>query len=330
MAFVGVDVSKRRFDVAWLRDAENDKVKTRVFDNTPDGFERFGQWLEKHTGQSIRECHVMMEATGIYHEALAYWLYEAGSRVYVKNPAHVRAFAKSWGRRSKNDRKDSVIIARFLESRRHRQWQPEPPEVRQLKALLSRLHALSDDIVREENRLEKARIQNASKIVSDSIRSMIRQLKAERERLVEQIDDHFDQHPKLNQDRKRLETIPGIGPALSREIIAIIRSRDFKKARELAAFVGTVPIYEDSGDTVRGASRLNKIGPGHFRAKLYMATVVAKQHNPSVKAHYERMRARGKAPMSALGAAMRKLVHIAFGVVKNQCDYQPEGALKTA
>lgn len=323
---VGIDVSKNKLDVCWLRDPNTLKIKTRKFDNRKQDFKRLIRWLSEQTGERPEAIEVMMEATSVYHEALAYALYEAGIVVYVANPHRVSEFSKSLGRRSKTDKRDSVVLARFLDSRAHRPWQPEPAEVRRLKALLRRLEALETDIRREHNRWEKADIQDASETVKESIDAVIKALEQERQRLIRQIDDHFDDHPGLKKDRQRLETIPGIGRVLSAQLTAMLRSRDFRRASEPAAFIGLIPVFHQSGSSVYKRPVMSKTGAGWLRAKLYMGAIVAIQHNRQVRAHYERLVARGKAKMSALGAAMRKLVQMAFGVLKNQSDYDPQWA----
>lgn len=327
MTQIGIDVSKKKLDVCWLRDVQKVKVKNRVFANSPAGFDGLIQWLATQTQAAPDALEVMMEATGIYHEALAYALYEQGIRVYVANPHRVSEFAKSFGKRSKTDRKDSVVLARFLASRDdHQHWQPEPTEVRYLKALLARLHALETDIRREHNRLEKAEIQNASARVERSIRTMTASLGQERTSLEQEIDDHIDRHPNLKGDRKLLQSIPGIGRVLSAELMAMLRSRDFRSAGQSAAFIGLVPIMHASGTSVEKHPRLSKAGSGRLRAKIYMGAIVAVRYNHAIRAQYERLTARGKSKMSALGAAMRKLVQMAYGVLKHQTSYQPHGA----
>lgn len=322
---IGIDVSKQKLDVAWLRDPEAGKVKTRVFPNTPEGFTALREWLVKTTGAQPTEIGVMMEATGVYHDALAYALYEAGMTVFVANPQHVHSFRDSFGKRSKTDKKDSVALARFLHGRSHKPWQPEPAEVRALKALLGRLHALETDLQREQNRLEKASIQRAAE-VEESIRKMLDALEAERKRLCQQIDDHFDNHPGLKSDKQLLESIPGIGTVLARELTVMLRSRPFQSANQAAAYLGLVPRSEESGTSVKRPPRLSKVGPARLRAKLYMGAVVATRYNPLIQHLYERLLARGKAKMSALGAAMKKLVQIAYGVLKHQRKYDPQWA----
>ena len=331
MAHIGIDVSKAKLDCLWVRDLEQGKVKTKVFKNQPDAFPGLLHWLQQNTGESVDQLHVYLEATGIYHEPLAHWLYEQGVSVYVLNPAQVRYHAQGMGVRSKTDRKDSMMLARYGIERSPEPWQPEPPEVRELKRLLGRLDALEADIQREQNRLEKAQF-NGDSLAVESITNVLNALNEEHERLRQSIDDHFDRNEHLKQDRALLETIPGIGKVLSPYLTAAIRSRDFASARQVAAFFGLVPVEEESGTSVRKRPRLSKAGSAKLRQKLYMGAVVAAQHNPDIRAQYRRLCQRGKAKMAAIGAAMRKLMHIAYGVLKSQTVYQPqaENALKGA
>ena len=135
-------------------------------------------------------------------------------------------------------------------------------------------------------------------------------MSAERRRLIELIEEHIDRYPDLKADRERLKSIPGVGPVMARYMMALLRSHAFGSASQAAAYLGLVPIHRESGSKAS------------LRAKLYMAAVVAIQHNPDIQAHYQRLLRKGKTKMAALVAAMRKLVHICFGVLKHQTPYQ--------
>ena len=320
---IGIDVSKATRDVLWLRDVNAMKVKSKKLGNTVQGHQDLLAWAQKPTGLAVGKLRFVLEATGIYHEALTYALHEAGAEVVVLNPAQVRAYAKSLGVHTKNDHKDSMVLARFGASQPCRCWQPEPTEVRQLRALLSRLQALQDDLQRETNRREKVQRAVGSAQVEPSIERRIERLEQEARRLNQPIDDHFDHPPQLQQDRQRLQTIPGIGSVLSRHLVATYHSRRFSKASQMAAYMGLVPIQAQSGSSVNQPARLSKVGPAHLRAKLYRPAIVASRDNAHAKALYERLVAAGKAKKAALGAVMRKLVHIAFGVLKHQHSYVP-------
>jgi hypothetical protein len=148
-------------------------------------------------------------------------------------------------------------------------------------------------------------------------------LKASRGELRRAIEAHMAGHLALQADLARLLTIPAVGPKTALRMLVLLRSREFDSAREAAAFLGLVPIEHQSGTSVRGRPKLSKAGNPRLRAGLYMVAVVATRLNPDVRAQHQRLLERGKSKMSALGAAMRKLVHICFGVLKSGGDYRP-------
>lgn len=320
---IGIDVSKAKLDVLWLKDKETLKTKTKVFSNDRSGHAELIAWLNTNVNRPFNEIHVVMEATGVYHEALAYCLFDHQLQVSVINPAHAGDFAKGLGVVHKTDKKDSWVLARYGAMIGPALWQPEPTAVRELKALIVRIEALEADLQREKNRLEKAQFKACSRIVMQSLQKMITELEAERARIEKVIDDHIDRHPDLKNDLRLLRSIPGIGPVVSRLMLSVIRSRQFNTASECAAFLGVIPKLRESG-MFRGRTTMSKKGSPQVRAKLYMAAIVASQYNPSIKAKKSRFLLKGKNKMQALGAAMRKLVHQCFGVLKHQTEYCPQ------
>ena len=328
MFFIGIDVSKKKLDVVVLLEPDTLKKRQKKVPNTPEGFQTLITWCQKQTGAAPGELHAVMEATGPYHEALAYALHEAGLVVSVVNPKAVKDFAKGLGIKAKNDAMDALTIARFGVLTQPRPWQPEPAEVRHLNALLKRVAAVETDLQRERNRLEKARLsQPRAASVIASLERGIAFLEAEQRRLQQTIDDHIARHPQLKKDRQHLLSIPGIGPVLAGLMVALLQSgHRFTSAAQFASYLGVIPTEHESGSSVRHRPHLSKLGPARVRAKLYMAAIVACHHNPDVRTFYERLLKRGKCKMAALGAAMRKLAHICFGVIKNQTDFQPQTA----
>ena len=328
MAFIGIDVSKEKLDVLWLRQSAPQKIKTRVFRNHRPLLHEVAAWLLKQTGDVPEQVHVVMEATSVYHENLAYALHDAGFQVYVANPARVKEFARSEGVLCKTDKKDSLVLALYAQEKHTRLtlWQPEAKEIRQLRSLMARLEALEKDLQREQNRQEKGLATDTSERVMASIEDMIAALKEEIRKLKEDINDHIDGHPTLKHDRALLMSIPGVAEVCSLQLLALLRSRSFACARESAAFIGVVPVHRESGSSLRGQSRISKAGRSSIRQKLYMAAVTACQYNPDIRALKQRMQAKGKAGMTIVVAAMRKLVHIAFGVLKHQQEYVPQAA----
>jgi len=327
MNIIGIDVSKNKLDCALINGSNHAKFKFKVVSNSEDGFIALIDWLSKHIKSTVPEYHFVMEATGVYHERCAEWLFNTDSKVSVVNPAHIKYYGKSLGVRSKNDKKDSVVLARYGLTQKPIAWEPEAPEIRILKALASRLDAIEKDILREKNRHEKSSINPCSDSVLDSIKMILAVLNEEKTNLERLIDLHINQYEYLQHNYALLLTIPGVGPVVSRYMLIVIGSRTFKSASQCAAYIGLVPIQNESGSSLRGRSRLSKAGNPVIRAKLYMAAISALQHNPDIKIQNQRLLKNGKSKMSALCAAMRKLVHICFGVIKHQRPYQVQANL---
>ncbi|MDW7774174.1 MAG: transposase, partial [Desulfobulbaceae bacterium] len=151
-------------------------------------------------------------------------------------------------------------------------------------------------------------------------------LNEEKDRLLKEINTHFGNHPKLREKRDLLLSIPGVGDKLAAQLLALFASKDFSRAPEVAAFLGLVPVEKQSGTSVIGRPRMSKSGNSQLRKALYMPAIVAIKYNPDVQALYQRLIKGGKTKMAAIGAAMRKLVHIAFGVYKNLTPYQPQNS----
>lgn len=323
MFVFGVDVSKRKLDVVWLRDAVSLRKRRKTFDNAPEAAEALMTWARQVAGCGPDQMQVILEPTSMYHETLALGLHRAGAWVSVVNPNKIRKYAEGIGMVHKTDAIDSLVLARYGVQAKPPRWQPEPEEIRHLKDLLHRLHTLEQDIQREQNRMEKAHASALLDVVTASIEQTLSFLQAEKKRIEQSIDDHIDQHPHLKQDRQLLQSIPGIGPTVSSYMVALLRAHTFDNANQAAAFIGLIPVLKQSGSSIKKRPRLSKQGSSVYRAKLYLPAIVSKQYNPDVKALYERLLLRGKSKMAAIGAAMRKLVVICYGVLKHQTPYQP-------
>lgn len=323
--FTGIDISKEKFDIGWLRDVTSGKKKTKVFKNIPAGHHQVAQWLLNNIKAPAEEIVIALEPTGVYHEALLYFLHERGFKVILVNSGKAKKYAESLDQVHKTDKLDAMMLAYYAYAQRHKLalWQPEPVEVRELKVMIRRLGALEKDLQREKNRQEATQVSLSSQKVIQSLEAMIATLEAEIKRLQQDIDDHIDRFPELKQNRELLESIKGIGPVMSRELVYLFAAKRFNSARQVAAYLGLIPKLRESGK-LKGRTMLSKSGSARIRAKLYMAAVCASTHNPDIRAQRRRLISTGKGKMQALGAAMRKLVQICFGVIKHQCEYQPQ------
>jgi len=154
-------------------------------------------------------------------------------------------------------------------------------------------------------------------------------LKEEIARIERLISDHIDRHPGLKNDLKLLESIDGVGKQIGLNMLAVLRGNEFTSAEQVAAYVGVAPVERRSGTSVHRRTKLSKMGSSSMRAKLYMGALTAISCNAHVKALYERLLLKGKAKMSAIGAAMRKQVHLCYGVLHTQQLYDKHYRIET-
>lgn len=321
MFYLGVDVAKAKLDCCLLPDEASGKRKTKVISNSRSGVADLLIWVAKQN-ISPKDLHVVMEGTGVYHEQAALALADAGVTVSIVNPAQVKDFGRGLAVRTKTDGVDSFVLARYGALLKPAAWIPPAPEARILQALLARRDAVAQDLQRERNRQEKACATETPTLILKSLEESIEFLDKQLTRLQKDIDAHIDKHSNLQKDMALLQSIPSVGPRVGGNMLSVMHSHDFGSAEQLAAYLGLVPVERQSGSSIMGRARLSKAGPARMRAVLYMAAIVATRCNPHVKAVYDRLLARGKPKMSALGAAMRKLVHLCFGVIKTGKPYQ--------
>ena len=311
---IGVDLAKAKFDAAALHDG---KYPSQVFPNTAAGFEHFRQWLERY-----EQPHVCLEATGSYWEALATFLVDQGIPVSVVNPAQIHAFGQAELSRTKNDKGDARLIARFCRAQQPPAWQPPPPAVRHLQALVRRL----DDLLKLQQ-MERNRQAVADACIQASLTTVLATLETEIAQIRPRIHDHIDQDPDLRQRRNLLDTIPGIGEATLAVLLACLGDiHRFDDAKQVVAFAGLCPTERQSGNT-QAPAHLSKTGDPLLRKALYLPAVVASRYNPVVRAFCERLKAKGKPGKVIICAAMRKLLTLAYGVLKSGRPFDPNFAL---
>lgn len=314
---LGIDIAKVKFNVCLLRC--NGKLKHKVFANSVVGFAELHEWLEK---LSVPQVHACLEATGTYGEALSHYLHDHGHSVSVMNPAAIKAFAASRLSRTKTDRVDAELIARFCLAHQPPAWTPPAPEVRELQALVRRLESLIEMRVAEENRLSAGLTVVA---VRTSVEETIAHLKDQIRRTEKLIRKHIDKHPGLKQQSELLNSIPGIADTTAALLLAEVPDiKLYRNARQVAAFAGLVPRERQSGSSVKGRVRLSKIGNARLRKALYFPAITALRCSPFFQHWAEGLRQRGKSKMSVIGAVMRKLLHIAYGVLKSGRPFDPE------
>lgn len=313
---LGIDIAKAKLDVA-LR-LPNGKFRSKVIPNNPQGFEALAVWL---TMRNANEgLHVCMEATGVYGEAVAEFLADAGHIVSIVNPAQIKAFGAASMVRTKTDKVDAKLIAEFCLAQRPEPWQAPSPAVRELRALVARRNALDAIRVQEHNRLLVANAE-----VQGNIQEHLDYLVKAIAEIEEAIRRKIDDDPTLKEQRELLDSIPGLGDKTIPVLLAYYGGPlRFHKAKEAAAFAGLDPRQHESGSSVRGKPRMSKIGHALLRKALYMPAMVTVTKTTWGRAFRDRLAASRKPPKVIIGAMMRKLVHVAFGVLKSGQPFKPE------
>ena len=234
-----------------------------------------------------------------------------------KPPALTEGFAQSELARNKTDKADAALLARFCAAMHPSVWTPPSLAYRQLRAMVERLQALKDMHQQEANRLEAHHASGETTVLAN-VKSHIAWLDKQIAKLQRDINDHIDGHPELKQDAALMASIPGIGEITVAKVLAYAGDlRRFANAKALAAFIGICPRQRQSGSSVKGRTMISRSGHAALRKALYMPGLVALRHNPILHVFGTRMKSNGLAPKAVVGAAMRKLVHLIYGVVKS-------------
>ena len=312
-SILGVDIAKKKFDVTLLI---NGKLKHKVFTNDEEGFEELELWLKK---QGANHVHVCLEASSTYGDELAAYMHDAGHSVSIVNPARIKGFAQSELMRTKNDKVDAGLIARFCLAMHPEPWTPAPPEMRQLQSLVRRVDALINMRTQELHRLG-----TAHKAIEHSIREHVAYLDTQIDVLKRQIADLIKNDPDLKAKKDLLKSIPGIGEATIAAILAELHMFErYDSVGKVVAFIGLAPRQFISGSSIKGKPRLSKVGHARLRKALYMPALVSIQCNPIIQVFYHRLKENGKNGKVVVCAIMRKLVHLIFGILKSGRPYDP-------
>lgn len=301
---LGIDVSKKTLDCCLISDGI---FYERKFENDSGGIAKLQTWLQENGADS--NLHCCCEATATYYEESA----KALSRRYkmsVVNPRTIKGFGTAVMNRSKTDRQDAKLIARYCQAMKPEQWQPLTSEHRQLQELVRYIAR-----TKRQRAAEQIKRQTAPDSLKPHIQSTIEHLTELLTRLEQDLKAHYRSHPEHDSRRKRLQTIDGIGENAAAVLCSVITDR-FTHAKQLVAYLGLDPKEHQSGTSVRGRTRISKIGKSDIRAALYMPALVAYRMGafPDFTA---RLEAKGKPPKVIIVAIMRKLAVIAFHLLKN-------------
>jgi transposase len=310
--FIGIDVAKAHLDVAVRSGPDAWQVK-----NEEAGIASLVARLQELAPELI-----VCEATGGYESALVAALAAAQLPIVVVNPRQVRDFAKAVGRLAKTDAIDASILALFAERVRPEPREIKSEEIEEFEALLTRRRQLIEMITAERNRSGITRAVAVKKRIQKHLSWLERELGT----IDHDLDQAIQDTPLWRAKEDLLRSVPGVGPILSRTLIAELPELGRLTHRQIAALVGVAPLNRDSG-TFRG-KRMVWGGRAPVRAVLFMGALVAKQHNPVIRAFYERLLEKGKPKKVALVACMRKLLMILNSMLRNGSRWDPHHSLQ--
>lgn len=309
--FLGIDVGKDRLELALLDHEE--RTHSKSVRNDGVGHRALLAWLGRFAAD-LGAVHACLEASGGYEEEAAVALLAAGLTVSVINPRRRAAYASVQLRRSKTDKADAALLARFCQRERPEPWAAPSEAARQLRRLTRALDALKRDRDRTRNRRGQTLSGPAGKALDAVLAAYAEQIGV----LERAVEAHLAEHPDLARSRDLLVSIPGVGAQTAATVIAELGDgAAFGSARSVAAYAGLVPQHHESGTSVRHRPRLSKAGNVRLRRALHWPAISAIGHNEAVRAFAEWLSARGKSTMSVIGASMRKLVQICYGVLKS-------------
>lgn len=316
-AWLGIDVGKDQLELCLL--SEGGSEHSRV-ENTRKGYNQIAHWLKKRRVEEVRVC---LEATGVYGLEVAQYLHDKGHWVSVVNPARVKGYAESQMRRSKTDKLDAAVIAAFCRALEPERWTPPEASWYELRAMVRHLEDLQQVRQQQVNRLEATTVVEIRQQLEAHIAFIDQQIGE----VKEQIKAHLHRHPDLKQQVTLLTSIPGIGDLTAWRLLAEIQAwQQFDDVRQVVAYVGLDPTRHESGRSVRGSRQISRQGCAALRAALYLPAVVAKKHNPILRSFAQRLESRGKLPKQIVVAVMRKLLHLAYGILRSGRPFDPHHA----
>jgi transposase len=320
--YVGIDIAAATFTASWMRLDGRPSTAT-TYSQSPLGFATLQEHLQA-TDVAPRATLIVLEATSTYWIALAVTLHAAGYAVSVVNPAKVHNYAKSLPRRSKTDQLDALLLTQFAAERRPDPWTPPPAIYHELRQRLMARDGLLEMRKQARNQLH-ALVQWP--IVVPAVQQQMEGVIASLDEQIRVLDEALAQVLATGAwaaSAVRLQSIPGIGALTAAWIlVTTVQFALCPTAEAAVGYAGLNPLEGSSGTSLQKRPTIGHGGNRRLRTALYLAAMSATQHNPVIKAFYERLRAAGKAPKVARCAAARKLLCLAWAVVTKEQMFDP-------
>lgn len=306
--YFGIDISKDVFDVY------SSKGEFWQFSNNVKGFRKFLKLLNEMS-------HCVMEATGYYHQQLAYFLREQGIKVSVENPLSIKRFAQMKLSKIKTDKADAKMICLYAERVNPKAWEGESKNRRECNQIIRLIDSYFKQSTALKNKIHGEKTlgipsQFVLQSLNRSLKMIEKEIKKLEDRLTELVKEDY-------QDLlTRIESISGIGRRTASMLIVLTDGfTRFERAAELCSFAGITPVIRESGSSIKGRARISKMGNRRLRKLLFMCSFTACQHNKACREIYERITAKGKSKKLALMAVCNKLLKQSFAIAKSGLIY---------
>ena len=324
---VGIDISKDKLQCRHgllKEDLGVDLKASKSLANKPSGFSLLQSWLEKHTQKYSLPLRIILEATGVYHESLVYFLKEHGYEVCVVLPKAAKHYAKSLSTKTKNDQIDAGLLARMGLERKLRPWEIPSEKLKTLKELTREVAQLKKERSRLKNQLHaKSHAYQSLRSSRSRIESRIELINQQLQNVEKEIDQLVEEDPALKEPLDRISKVEGLGRMT---ILTIIAETDgfalFTSLKQLTSFAGLDVIENQSGN-FKGKTRISKAGNARIRAAIYMPALCAARHNPALAQFYQRVLKSQKVKKQAVIAVARKLLGLIYTLWKSGQEYRP-------
>ena len=325
---VGFDVSKDNISVCFSQEETGKKfriVSSRTFSSTASGFRQMDAWVRRHANEGTA-LHLLMEATGVYYEELAYFLREKGYRVAVLLPNKAKAFAKSLNYKSKTDKIDAKVLAQMCLERDLEEWQPASEQWLKIKRLCRERAELLAEKTAVSNRLHAKEHSHQPDAQSlKRAKTLLKFLKKQIKEVEQAIENAVEADVQVKQKVDNVCTIKGVGVITAASVIAETNGFAlFKNKAQLVSYAGYDLVENQSGSSLNGKTRISKKGNSHIRRCLHFPALVAIKHNIRFKNLYDRVFENTKIKMKGAVAVQRKLLVLIYTLYRKNQPFDPE------
>ena len=330
--FIGIDVSKAKFDLALIKDCDKEHVIQAVFENTQKGIRTMTRFLEKECQIQLSDTLFCMEFTGIYCSPLTTFMTEKECNVWLEMPVNI---IRSLGlQRGKNDRVDARRIALYAYKNKEdvKLWKPQRDAILKLRDLLSlrerlissrkALMAPIDELIAMGDKNGAARVRKGCKMTLSSIDKEIEQIDKD-------LDDTVKDDPQLKELYNLATSVPGVGKYTALFMICFTNEFSiYNNPKQLACYCGVAPFEHSSGSSVKGRTRVSHMANKVLKRMLHMGAMSVITRDPELRDYYQRKIALGKNKMLVINAVRNKIIHRLCAVIKRGYEYQPENLFK--